>query len=92
MPVMLRGDQWQFLSHEDEQKQLAELEIKYQRDAAWRLEQSHLALARKLAMPQPPRTPWQDQQTRVSIAATSLEQRASAMRRKLRLAPVRTWW
>lgn len=92
MPLMLVGDQRRFLTVEDERRELAELEAEYSREGAWRKSESLLALARWLAMPRRPRTPWQDQQTRVSIAATSLEQRANAMRRKLRLTPARICW
>jgi hypothetical protein len=91
MPQMLRGDQRRFLSFEDEQAALAAQELEYQRDARWRLEQSHIALARKLAIPQPPRAPVQGQPTRISIAATTLQQRAIEMRRKLRRVPLPIW-
>jgi hypothetical protein len=79
--------QQRFLTFEDEQAQLATLEIEYEREAAWRLEQSHLALARRHAMPQRPRASWQDRElvsAAAPAAATSLEQRANAMRQMLR--------
>jgi hypothetical protein len=55
MPLMLVGDQRRFLTFEDEKTKLAELEEIYKREAAWRLEQSHLALARRRPIPQRPR-------------------------------------
>ena len=92
MPLMQVGDQRRFLSFADEQARLAALEKIYQREAAWRLEQSHLALARRRAIQQRPRAPWQDGDrisAAASVVATSLEQRANAMRRKLRMTPAR---
>jgi hypothetical protein len=84
--ALMRIGQQRFLSFADEQAQLAELQEIYKREAAWRLEQSHLALARWQAIrAEPCPAPWQDRQIRISLAATSLEKRANAMRGKLRL-------
>jgi hypothetical protein len=89
MPLMRIGQQ-RFLTFEDEQKQLAELEEIYARESAWRKSESLLALARWQAMRagQRPRAPWQDRVSSVipaaiPAAATSLEQRAVTMRREL---------
>jgi hypothetical protein len=89
---MLVGDQRRFLTIEDERAQLAEREDAYQREASWRKEQSIIAIARWRLRAKPRPAPSQDRPTRVSTAATSLEQRANAMRRKLRLTPARICW
>jgi hypothetical protein len=83
--------QSRFLSFEDEEAKRVELEIEYQREAAWRKSESLLALAKWLALPKRPRPPWQDNQRRVSVASTSLLQRANLMRRNARLTPALYW-
>jgi hypothetical protein len=83
--------QSRFLSFEEERATLAELAAGYLREGVWRQEQSLLALARWLALPKRPRAPWLDNQIRVSVAAATLQQRAAAMRRHLRLTPALYW-
>ena len=94
MPLMRRGDQRRFLTFDDEQKQLAELDEIYEREAAWRLEQSHLALARWQALRAGQRG-GASRQDRASSAipatAKTLEQRATEMLLKLRLTPALVW-
>jgi hypothetical protein len=81
-----------FLTIEDERAQCVELAAEFLREGEWRQEQSYLAIARWVALPKPPRAPWLGQQIRISSAATTVLQRANAMRRKLRLTPARIIW
>ena len=81
-----------FLSFDEELRELAALEVEYSREGAWRQSQSLVAVARWHIRPQRPRTPWQSQQVRISMAATTLVQRANAMRRRLRLTPAKIIW
>ena len=80
-----------FLTVEDERAKLAELEVEFEREAAWRKSESLLAIARLQAMPQRPREP-QDRIAAAPARATSLIERAASMRTVVAGMPLVVGW